>query len=159
MPSKVTLTVLGGALDGTEYLFDTPTRSVIIGRGENCSVRLPNRGWEFKMVSRHHCKLDIDPPHVRIRDLGSLNGTYINDRLIGLRAPEDSPKSAANMASDGYDLHDEDILSIGPVHFRVNVKGAEKAKAEPICAAGESASRGAEENLRSAAEEELMFAI
>jgi len=158
MPAKVTLTILGGALDGTEYVFDTPNRSVIIGRGENCSVRLPNRGWDFQMVSRHHCKLDIDPPRVCVRDLGSRNGTYINDRLIGLRAPEESPESAAAMASCAYELYDEDILAVGPVHFRVNVKSAKKAKAEPANTGGELGTTGAEEIVEPSPEE-MMFAI
>src|SRR5262245_63973401 len=85
MPAKVTLTIQGGALDGTQYEFAKAIRCVI-GRSENCSVRLPNHGWEFSMVSRNHCRVDIDPPRVRVRDLGSRNGTYINGRLIGLRA-------------------------------------------------------------------------
>jgi pSer/pThr/pTyr-binding forkhead associated (FHA) protein len=158
MPAKVTLTILGGALDGTIFAFDEPIRCVTIGRGENCSVRLPNRGWDFKMVSRHHCKLDIDPPHVCVRDLGSRNGTYVNGLLIGFRDPEEPPESAGTMASSGYELHDEDILAIGPVHFRVTVKGAEKAKAEPAHVVGESEAPGAEENVGESAEE-MMFAI
>jgi serine/threonine-protein kinase len=157
MPAKATLTILGGALDGTEFEFDKPNRCVI-GRSEDCSVRLPNRGWAFQMVSRHHCQLEIDPPHMLVRDLGSRNGTYVNDRLIGQRAPEESPKSAAAMASGGYELHNENILSIGPVHFRVNVKGAERAKAETTHAASESGTPEAEENVGSEAEE-MMFAI
>jgi len=157
MPAKVTLTVLGGALDGTEFEFDKPSRCVI-GRSEDCSVRLPNRGWAFQMVSRHHCQLEVDPPCIRVRDLGSRNGTYVNDRLIGVRAPEESPESAAAIASFGYELHDEDILAIGPVHFRVTVKDAEKANAEPAFATAESGTPAAEENV-GPAEEEMMFAI
>ena len=157
MAAKVTLTVLGGALDGTEFEFDKPNRCVI-GRSEDCSVRLPNRGWAFQMVSRHHCQLEIDPPTIQVRDLGSRNGTYVNDRLIGLRAPEESPESAAAIAAFPYELHDEDILAIGPVHFRVSVKDAEKAKAESVSATCESGTAVAEENVVSA-EEEIMFAI
>jgi pSer/pThr/pTyr-binding forkhead associated (FHA) protein len=129
MAAKVTLTILGGALDRTEFEFDKPKRCVI-GRSEDCSVRLPDQ-----MVSRHHCQLEIDPPHIEVRDLGSRHGTYINHRLIGLRAPEELPESAAAIATCGYELHDKDILGIGPVHFRVTVKGAEKTKAESAAAA------------------------
>jgi pSer/pThr/pTyr-binding forkhead associated (FHA) protein len=157
MPAKVSLTILGGALDGTEFEFDKPNRCVI-GRSEDCSVRLPNRGWAFQMVSRHHCQLDIDPPRIQVCDLGSRNGTYVNDRLIGLRAAEELPELAAAIASWGYGLHDEDILGIGPVHFRVNVKGAERAKAESADAACESRTPEAKENGGSP-EEEMMFAI
>ena len=152
MAAKVTLTILGGTLDGTGFEFDKSMRCVI-GRSEDCSVRLA-----FQMVSRHHCQLEIDPPRIRVRDLGSRNGTYVNDRLIGLRAPEESPESAAAIASFPYELHDEDILAIGPVHFRVSVKDAEKAKAESVGAACESGTAEPEENVASA-EEEIMFAI
>ena len=157
MAAKVTLTVLGGALDGTEFEFDKPNRCVI-GRSEDCSVRLPSRGWAFQMVSRHHCQLEIDPPTIQVRDLGSRNGTYVNDRLIGLRAPEESPESAAAIASFPYELHDEDILAIGPVHFRVSVKGSEKTKAEGAEAACETRTSEAEVKVAQV-EEELMFAI
>src|SRR5438132_7438837 len=105
MPAKVILTIQGGALDGTVYACAQPARCVL-GRSEDCSVRLPSHGWEFHMVSRHHCRLDIDPRRVRVRDLGSRNGTYINGRLIGLRAGDESPESAADMAFRAYDLHD-----------------------------------------------------
>ena len=157
MAAKVTLTVLGGALDGTEFEFDKPNRCVI-GRSEDCSVRLPSRGWAFQMVSRHHCQLEIDPPTIQVRDLGSRNGTYVNDRLIGLRAPEESPESAAAIAAFAYELHDEDILAIGPVHFRVSVNDAEKANAEPAYATAEAGAPGAEETVKPSPEE-LMFAI
>jgi eukaryotic-like serine/threonine-protein kinase len=157
MPAKVTLTILGGALDGTEYEFDKPARCVV-GRSENCSVRLPNRGWEFGMVSRHHCQLDIDPPRIRVRDLGSRNGTYINGRLIGLRDREEPAESAVALAFGAIELHDEDILQIGPVNFRVNVTSAEKAKAESVEAAAESRVPEAEESGKRPADE-IMFAI
>jgi pSer/pThr/pTyr-binding forkhead associated (FHA) protein len=153
MAARVTLTILGGALDGTEYTFENPTQCVIIGRGENCTVRLPNRGWDFKMVSRHHCELEIDPPHVYVRDLGSRNGTYVNARLIGYRPPEESPESGAAMTFGGYQLHDDDVLAIGPVRFRVNVEGAKKTKAAPAEADADSETPEAE------AADEFMFAI
>jgi pSer/pThr/pTyr-binding forkhead associated (FHA) protein len=115
-------------LDGTEFEFDKPKRCVI-GRSEDCSVRLSDRGGAFQMVSRHHCELEIDPPHIQVRDLGSCNGTYINDQLIGQRAPEESPESATAIASHCYELHDKDILATGSVRFRVTVKCAEKTNA------------------------------
>jgi predicted component of type VI protein secretion system len=158
MAAKVTLTILGGALDGTEYAFDKPAKCVIIGRGENCSVRLPNRGWEFQMVSRHHCKLDIDPPHVGVRDLGSRNGTYINGRLIGLRDSEESPESAAGITFAGFHLHDTDILAVGPVHFRVNVQRALKAPAKIVESAVESGPPEAEKSVEHDAAKAMVFA-
>jgi|GEM_PF-3582106 len=48
----------------------------VIGRAEDCSLRL-----DSKFVSRHHCELIVDEREhaVRVRDLGSQNGTFVND--------------------------------------------------------------------------------
>src|SRR5262249_19530559 len=155
MSANVTFTILGGALDGTEFTFEKPTRCVI-GRDEECSVRLPNKGWEFHMVSRRHCRLDIDPPRVRVQDLGSRNGTYINGRLIGLRAPEESAESAADVAFETNELHDGDILQVGPVHFCVKVASAKTAKVtnpEPTALPPKSRTPKLEQRDRRPAEE------
>jgi serine/threonine-protein kinase len=54
------------------------TRTVVgtVGRASDCLIRLPS-DLEYCIVSRHHCLLDIAPPEVRVRDLGSLNGTFV----------------------------------------------------------------------------------
>jgi predicted component of type VI protein secretion system len=49
-------------------------KKFLIGREEDCHLR-PNS----ELVSRHHCVFTIDDFTVRLRDLGSTNGTYIND--------------------------------------------------------------------------------
>ena len=33
-------------------------------------------------VSRHHCRISLDPTGLSIEDLGSTNGCYVNDRLV-----------------------------------------------------------------------------
>ncbi len=126
MAAKVTLICQGGAWDGKEFSFDSPAKCVI-GRGDDCQIRIP-RGWEYQLVSRHHCELEIDPPHLRVRDLGSRNGTYINGHLIGLRNPEESPEAAKEMVFASYELQDGDVLWIGPVTFEVRLAGVESKK-------------------------------
>ena len=59
-------------------------------------------------------------PHIRVRDLGSRNGTYVNGRLIGLRDQEAPPESAADKTCPSV-LEDGDVLGIGPIHFRVSM--------------------------------------
>jgi len=158
MQAKVTLTILGGALDGTAYAFDKPTKSVVIGRGEDCLVQLPNRGWDFKMVSRHHCKLDINLPHVSVRDLGSRNGTYVNGELIGLRSSVYPLEPAAARSFGTHDLRDGDILAAGPVQFLVNLKSAVKANGKAGRSAVDLKAPEAQENIEPTAEA-VMFAI
>ncbi|MCA9076829.1 MAG: FHA domain-containing protein [Planctomycetaceae bacterium] len=51
----------------------------LIGREEDCHLR-PNSD----LVSRHHCVFKLDDYSLRVRDLGSTNGTFVNgERLRG----------------------------------------------------------------------------
>jgi pSer/pThr/pTyr-binding forkhead associated (FHA) protein len=139
MAAKVTLRVRGGSLDGREYTFDEPARCVI-GRADGCAVRL-HSSWESEMVSRRHCELDVAPSHVRVRDLGSRNGTYLNGRLIGQRARGESPDDFTEVDCSSHELADGDELAVGPVTFRVRVTGREavgegRTERMPGCAAG-----------------------
>lgn len=49
----------------------------VIGRAADCDFRLEN-----PTVSRHHCEVSIVDGEVRVRDLGSSNGTFVNSQLI-----------------------------------------------------------------------------
>jgi predicted component of type VI protein secretion system len=49
-------------------------KKFLIGREEDCHLR-PNS----ELVSRHHCVFTTDDFTVRLRDLGSTNGTFVND--------------------------------------------------------------------------------
>ena len=46
----------------------------MIGRSEDAQFCLPHD----RFFSRHHCLLEIAPPQCFMRDLGSLNGTFVN---------------------------------------------------------------------------------
>lgn len=51
----------------------------LVGREEDCQLR-PNN----ELVSRHHCLFNLDDFSLRLRDLGSTNGTIVNgDRIRG----------------------------------------------------------------------------
>ena len=80
LPVRVTLSVTEGALKGEEYVFHDSARCVV-GRSPDCDIALP-MDLLHRDISRHHCAFEIDPPTVRIRDLDSLNGTYVNRRRI-----------------------------------------------------------------------------
>ncbi len=53
------------------------TKKFLVGRGEDCHMR-PNND----LVSRHHCVFNLDEYSVRLRDLGSTNGTFVNDEQV-----------------------------------------------------------------------------
>jgi pSer/pThr/pTyr-binding forkhead associated (FHA) protein len=70
------LKILFGPMSG--QIIPVLAGKLIIGREEDCHLRPPS---EF--ISRHHCVLLLDEYTLRIRDLGSKNGTYVNGRRIG----------------------------------------------------------------------------
>ncbi|WP_405796087.1 protein kinase domain-containing protein [Streptomyces sp. NBC_01506] len=115
----VTLTVASGRLDRTAYVFEERTTSVL-GRSRECSPRLPD-DEHHRTVSRHHCLLDINPPAIRVRDFGSLNGTYVNGRKIGQRAKDETPEEAAAQTHPEHDLTDGDEIRIGDTVLRVDI--------------------------------------
>ncbi len=119
MPARITLRMTKGQLSGQQFVFAERT-CCIIGRDEECWPRLPHDD-EHLAVSRHHCLLDINPPDIRIRDFGSLNGTWVNGRKIGQREEHMSPEDGARMPFAEHDLKDGDEITLGKTVFRVAV--------------------------------------
>lgn len=74
----------------------------VIGRAEDCSLQL-----DSKFVSRHHCELIVDEREhaVHVRDLGSQNGTFVNDGPV----------------TDECKLKNGDKLVVGCIPFEVHI--------------------------------------
>jgi len=89
-----------------EYSFTQDT--VEIGRVPTADIFLDNSG-----ISRCHTKIErsIGGPYI-VRDMGSTNGTFLNDRQI------------VNEAA----LQNNDIISIGKFSMRVTMESADKSK-------------------------------
>jgi len=119
MPAKITLKITQGALRGKEYVFDENS-SCVVGRAADCDPHLPSDD-AHKTVSRHHCLLDINPPDIRVRDFGSLNGTYVNGEKIGQREKGMTPEEGAKMNLPEHDLKDGDEIQVGDTVFRVEI--------------------------------------
>jgi eukaryotic-like serine/threonine-protein kinase len=116
MPAKIVLTITQGELSGTQYVYED--REVCtIGRHKDCNVRLPSDAAHAQ-VSRYHCLLDINPPAIRVRDLGSGNGTYVNGQRVG------SQQKSTNQGADGLerDLVDGDLIQVGYTAFEVKIE-------------------------------------
>jgi eukaryotic-like serine/threonine-protein kinase len=120
MPAKVILTVTQGQLQGQQYIFDSRT-TCIIGRSPDCNPQLPS-DKENLVISRYHCLLDINPPDIRIRDFGSKNGTYVNDKKIGQRQAGETPEEAAKLEFPEYDLQSGDEIKLGNTVFKINTE-------------------------------------
>ena len=71
---KAKLVVVGGDAKSKEVNLRLPT---VIGRGRDVSLTLPH-----PLVSRRHTELFEKDGYLYVKDLGSLNGTYVNNRRI-----------------------------------------------------------------------------
>lgn len=73
----VRLQVVEGPERGREFSFDTLGNAArfIAGRASGIQLQL----GEDSQVSAHHFLLEVNPPNLRLRDLGSQHGTFIND--------------------------------------------------------------------------------
>jgi pSer/pThr/pTyr-binding forkhead associated (FHA) protein len=124
MDSTVTLLVTRGPLTGQQFVFDEPT-TCHIGRSRECTIVLPLEA-EHLDVSRHHCVLDIAPPTVRVRDLGSLNGTFVNGRKIGQRSATSAPADVKEDSQPMVPLiHGDEVRLGGHTAFRVSIFSSE----------------------------------
>jgi len=122
MSDKVTLTVQLNPCQEQEHVFEEPA-TCTFGRADDCDVRLPAGLW-YTNVSRRHCVFDIDPPHVRVRDLGSFNGTHVNGKQIGQRLRGQLPEKVDASSFSHHELHDGDVVQAGSTFIRVGVVGS-----------------------------------
>ena len=96
---KAELRVVGGKHHGK--VIPLHKGKFLVGREQDCQLR-PNS----ELVSRHHCVFTMDDYTVRLRDLGSTNGTFVNNERI----------SGQVMLKLGDRVH------IGKLDFTVNIK-------------------------------------
>lgn len=121
MSASVSLRVIAGPSSGARYEF-TERTVAIAGRSDDCHPRIeedPARPF----VSRHHCLFDVNPPGIRVRDFGSLNGTFVNGVSIGQRAHGQTPEEGARLAFAEQDLHEGDTVTLGDTVLQVAVEG------------------------------------
>src|SRR5450755_2860499 len=93
---ELKLIVLAGAKEGTQIPLKKD--KFVIGRAAECTLRAGSEA-----ISRRHCAIVRTDGAWIARDLGSRNGTYLNDQKI------ETPKA----------LSVGDELRVGPLKFRV----------------------------------------
>ncbi|MEJ7733700.1 MAG: sigma 54-interacting transcriptional regulator [Polyangiaceae bacterium] len=93
------LVAIEGPDAGKSFTIDSaePQR-VLLGQSESCGVRLADR-----LVSRRHAALELAPPRLRITDLGSTNGTFVDGVAV----------------ADGW-LRGGEVVRVGETAFRVD---------------------------------------
>jgi pSer/pThr/pTyr-binding forkhead associated (FHA) protein len=115
MLDRVILRVTEGTLKGQTFVLENE-KTYILGRSWDCSHRFPDA---FNMVSRHHCRIRVSAPSIYIQDLGSLNGTYVNNAKIGQRGKEQSFEEAPQAEQAEHPLWHGDEVRIGFHAFQV----------------------------------------
>jgi predicted component of type VI protein secretion system len=126
---QVSLKVIGGKNDGRMITISVPT--FIIGRSEEAHLRPSS-----DLISRQHCAIKIEGGRVTVEDLGSRNGTYINEQQL----------SSPHVVKIG------DVLRVGRLQFEMNIDhvqpGIKKPKVNLVSeAAARTASAPNEENF------------
>ena len=105
--------------NGTQKVFQLLNSVTVIGRRPECHLRVP-----VKVVSRRHCQLSHSEGELKIRDLGSLNGTFLN----GKRVDETSVQAG-------------DHIKVGPITLTLQVDGKCERRKGSDTARGKIASR------------------
>lgn len=98
------LLVIGGDLKGNIY--DLLPGSYKIGRGADCEIQ-----FEVDGISRNHFKIDVDTTGeiVKIQDLESRNGTFLNDDQ--------------NKINGQIELRQGDVIKFGKIQLKYIPKG------------------------------------
>jgi predicted component of type VI protein secretion system len=98
---RAELKVVGGKQHGS--LIGLETRKFLVGREQDCQMRPSSES-----VSRHHCVFTLDEFSVRLRDLGSTNGTFVNGQRVHGQVV----------------LHSGDRVLIGKLEFEMVIQNA-----------------------------------
>jgi pSer/pThr/pTyr-binding forkhead associated (FHA) protein len=74
----------------------------VIGRTKDCGICLDDG-----RISRRHCAITADETGFTVKDLGSVNGTFLNGQRLTPYLP--------------HPLHDKDELQIGRIRLQVGI--------------------------------------
>jgi len=99
---RVILDVLEGPQKGRSFVFERHD-TFIVGRSRFVHCPMP----EDMALSRDHFMVEINPPQCELRDLGSTNGTFVN-----------------NVRVERVRLVSGDVIAAGQSVFRVGVESA-----------------------------------
>lgn len=105
-------------MKGKIFRFDEHD-TFLFGRARDCHARLPQ---DDTTVSRHHFILETNPPDVKVRDLGSLNGTFINGRKYGGRPQGKAPDQTQKTKLPTISLKNLDKIAVGETIFLVKIE-------------------------------------
>ena len=113
---RVLITAVAGPHQGEVFSFSGHD-TFLVGRSNRAHFRLPEKDEYF---SRLHFLIEVSPPHCRLVDLQSTNGTYVNGQRV-LTA----------------DLGNGDLIQGGQTVLRISLEeGGDEAPALPVSSHG-----------------------
>ncbi len=126
MSARVTLTVKEGPTKGKVFTFLSHD-TFLLGRMEDCHICIQDDTF----VSRHHFLLEACPPLASLRDLGSLNGTFVNAQCCGGRKEGETPEEGAKRAYPEVELKHGDTIRVGDTLLGVAIEVQKEKEAPP----------------------------
>jgi len=96
--------------NGSQKSFALPSNITVVGRRNDCDLCIP-----LEDVSRRHCQFDRNNEVLKIRDLGSHNGTFLNGKQINGETP----------------VKPGDYLRVGPLTFQLQIDGQPEKTVPP----------------------------
>lgn len=100
---RVAFVIDNGPYQGKEITIPESSSEITIGRSVYNAVSLSF--LEDQTMSRFHCKIKVEGGKVIISDNNSLNGTYVNNRMI----------------NDSFKLSSGDIIQLGNTKLRIKM--------------------------------------
>jgi pSer/pThr/pTyr-binding forkhead associated (FHA) protein len=95
--------------DGSQQSFSLPSNITMLGRRHDCDLCIP-----LREVSRRHCQLSQNNESMKIRDLDSRLGTFLNGKRI-----DEAPVNAG------------DYIKIGSLTFQIQIDGKPEKPVPP----------------------------
>ena len=132
MSAKVQLQIKQDKAPGKAFTF-TEHDTFIFGRMPDCHACIS----DDIQVSRHHFILEANPPQACLRDLGSLNGTWVNGTKFGGRLGSETPEQGAKRHYPEVSLKHGDVIRVGQTSLEVQIeqpKEFPKYRADPALA-------------------------
>ncbi len=77
---RIILRVTAGPFKGKQFTF-AGHDTFLVGRSKHTHLRLP---VQDRTCSRIHFMIEVNPPHCRLMDMGSRNGTHVNDQRVSV---------------------------------------------------------------------------
>ncbi len=115
MTRQLRLKVIAGDHFGEEFVFKTHG-AYIIGRSKHCALQIPND--QDMRISRQHVLLLFESEKTRVRDLGSKNGTLVNEKPLPPGAITENPTIETPQDKE---LKKGDKVTIGNTVFLVGL--------------------------------------